>query len=220
MKNSQLVTLLLLMVGLAACTANPIETQANLPTPVESLATPTLAAPVLTPTLEAVTKNPEGSENIVNCDGVAEDGWKVYCNSALGYRFYYPSVASLETDPDRPVDGVTLIGPEVDGERWPWIEVRHPQGLAEYSPTLDVDLQKWLEDHYLLGAPQLADVQIAGTRAVHLRFERSPQSYAFDRYYFARANQLYMILISHTSDREDWDLYNQILESFSFEIDS
>lgn len=45
---------------------------------------------------------------------------------------------------------------------------------------------------------------------------RSPQSYAYDRYYFARAGQLYMIVIGHFGDREDWALYNHFLGSFQF----
>jgi hypothetical protein len=61
------------------------------------------------------------------------------------------------------------------------------------------------------------EVQIAGTTAIHLRHDRSPQSYAFDRYYFARAGQLYMILIGHTGDKEDWTLYDHFLQSFQFD---
>ena len=81
-----------------------------------------------------------------------------------------------------------------------------------------MDLLQWLADHYLLGDEQrMPDAQIAGTTAIHLRFERSPQSYAFDRYYFARAGQLYMIIIGHTGDREDWVLYDHFLESIQFE---
>jgi len=64
---------------------------------------------------------------------------------------------------------------------------------------------------------RMPDVQIAGTTAIHLRHERSPQSYAFDRYYFARAGQLYMITIGHMGDKEDWELYNHFLQSIQFE---
>jgi hypothetical protein len=63
----------------------------------------------------------------------------------------------------------------------------------------------------------MPDVQIAGTTAIHLRHERSPQSYASDRYYFARAGQLYLIGFIHTGDREDWKLYDHFLASIQFE---
>jgi hypothetical protein len=64
---------------------------------------------------------------------------------------------------------------------------------------------------------RLPEVQIAGTTAIHLRHERSPQSYAFDRYYFARAGQLYEVTVVHTGDKEDWELYNHFLQSIQFE---
>jgi hypothetical protein len=38
-----------------------------------------------------------------------------------------------------------------------------------------------------------------------------------DEYYFIRGDQLYNITILHTADKEDWDLYNLFLDSFSFE---
>jgi hypothetical protein len=60
------------------------------------------------------------------------------------------------------------------------------------------------------------DTQIAGMLAIHTRFERSPQSYAYDRYYFAKSGQLYMIVISHSGDKEDWEVYNRFLESIQF----
>jgi hypothetical protein len=80
-----------------------------------------------------------------------------------------------------------------------------------------VDLVQWLTDHFLLGDERLPDVQIAGTTAIHLRHERSPQSYAHDRYYFAKSGQLFMVVIGHVADREDWELYSHFLESIQFE---
>lgn len=112
--------------------------------------------------------------------------------------------------------GISVIGPVVNGEFWPFYSISHPKDREEFRPPEDVDLLTWLTDHYLLGEGLAADVQIAGTTAIHLRHDRSPQSYAFDRYYFARTGQLYMILIGHTGDREDWTLYNHFLESFQF----
>ena len=221
-KPLQLIPFLFVLAGLASCTGKPNQPPTIPPTPHVITAPPTLAAPTPAAAREVATESLDGSENAAACDGIvdngiAEDGWKIYCNSELGYTFHYPVDASHEVDPDHPLDGVSFFGPESNGERWPWIEIRHPQGKAEFTPPADVDLQQWLADHYLLGAPQRVNVPISGIRAIHLRFDRSQQSYAFDRFYFARAGQLYMILIAHTGDREDWDLYNHFLESFTFE---
>jgi hypothetical protein len=66
----------------------------------------------------------------------------------------------------------------------------------------------------------MPDVQIAGTAAIRVRHERSPQSYADDRFFFAHDGQLYQVLIGHTDDREDWDMYNHLLASFQFDAQS
>ncbi len=59
-------------------------------------------------------------------------------------------------------------------------------------------------------------MEIASTTDVHTRFISGGQSYNFDHYYFANKDQLYSIVILHTSGKEDWDLYNHILASFQF----
>ena len=68
-----------------------------------------------------------------------------------------------------------------------------------------------------MGDGRQPDLKIAGELAIHYRHDRSPQSYAYDRYYFAHQGQLYMIVIGHTADKEDWELYDKFLESFQFE---
>ena len=80
-----------------------------------------------------------------------------------------------------------------------------------------MDLEQWLKDNNLVGEKRMADLQIAGTTAIHYRHDRSPQSYADDRYFFAHDGQLYSVVILHTGDKEDWDLYNHFLESIQFE---
>jgi hypothetical protein len=94
--------------------------------------------------------------------------------------------------------------------------ISHPSDMSDWRPPDGVDLLQWLTDHYLLGDVRLPDKQIAGTTAIHFRHERTPQSYADDRYYFARDGQLYMIIIGHSSDIEDWVLNNRFLQSFQF----
>jgi hypothetical protein len=118
------------------------------------------------------------------------------------------------------MNGLTFIksaSPEKDGEPWTAISISHSRDREEYRPPEGVDLLQWLTDHYLLGDKRMPDIQIAETTAIHFRHERSPQSYAFDRYYFARSGQLYMVVISHVGDKEGWELYNHFLQSIQFE---
>ena len=111
---------------------------------------------------------------------------------------------------------ITIVGPLVDGETWPSITISHPSDREEYLPPEGVDLAQWLTDHNLIADVRVEDALVAGIKAIHFRHDRSPQSYAYDRYYFAHAGQLYMIVIGHTGDKEDWELYNHFLESFQF----
>jgi putative hemolysin len=146
----------------------------------------------------------------------ASDGCKIYQNPEFGYRFHYPADAVVVQNDD-PLHGITITGPVVDGESWPAFSISHPHDRSEYRPPENADLLQWLSDHYLLGDQRMADGQISGETAIHLRHDRSPQSPAFERYYFAHRGQLFMILIGHAGDREDWDLYNHFLESFQFD---
>ena len=142
--------------------------------------------------------------------------WQTYHSPTLGYRFTYPADAKMVMN-DNPQQGFSIVSPEKDGESWPMISISHPLDLAAYRPPEGTDLLQWLTDHNMLGANRQPDAQIAGAAAIHLRHDRSPQSYAFDTYYFARAGQLYQIIIGHTGDKEDWNLYNQFLQSIQFE---
>jgi hypothetical protein len=146
---------------------------------------------------------------------LAGDGWKVYRNETLGYSFQYPAEAEMLTADD-PLQSLTVSGPGMGDETW---VISHPRDREEYRPLPGVDLAQWLTDHNLVGETRLADVQIAGTTAIHFRHERSPQSYADDRYYFARRGQLYLVLIGH-GDVEDWVLNNRFLSSLQFKEDA
>jgi putative hemolysin len=140
------------------------------------------------------------------------DGWKTYRNELLGYSFQYPADAELITE-DNPLKSLFISGPGMGNESW---GISHPSDREEYRPPEGVDLFQWLTDHYLVGEKRMPDTQIAGTLAIHFRHERSPQSPAADRYYFARAGQLYMVLIGH-GEIEDWDLNNRFLQSIQFD---
>lgn len=161
--------------------------------------------------------SPEGIESPpIITSAVASDGWNIYRNDELGYSFHYPANTAVTMNAD-PHNSLTISGLLVENENWPQITISHPTDRAEYHPPAGADLLQWLTDHFLLGEERMPDVQIAGSAAVHLRHERSPQSYAFDRYYFARSGQLYMIVIGHVGEKEDWDVYDQFLQNFQFE---
>lgn len=153
----------------------------------------------------------------------ASDGWKIYRNEKLGYSFHYPADSNIVID-GGPLNGVSIIGPAIDGDNWPLMGFGHPSNREEFRPPEGVDLEKWLIDHdmWTPNYPNIsdfreADVQIAGVSAIHIRHRRSGQSYASDKYYFARDGQLYQVGFLHIGDKEDWDLYNHFLESIEFE---
>jgi putative hemolysin len=142
-----------------------------------------------------------------------EDGWITYRNDAQGYSFQYPAGAEVGID-DNPLNSLSISGPGLGDEFW---GISHPSGREEYRPPEDADLLQWLTDHYLVGEQRMPDEQIAGTTAIHYRHDRSPQSPADDRYYFARDGQLYVVMIGHGSETEDWELNNRFLQSIHFE---
>jgi putative hemolysin len=153
--------------------------------------------------METPTGSPEYDRN----------GWKIYKNDMLGYSFYYPAEAQVITN-DEPLKSLYISGPGMGSETW---GIAHPTDRDEYRPPEGADLLKWLTDHYLLGEVQMPDEQIAGTTAIHFRHDRSLQSYANDKYFFARDGQLYQVTIGHSNDNEDWELNNRFLQSLQFE---
>lgn len=155
---------------------------------------------------------------------LAPDGCLLYRDPATGLSFHYPADATLGQASDS-AGSLTVTGPLVGQDNWPMFLVSYPADRAEFRPPEGVDLAAWLTEHALLpagtqGAPaevRQPDIQIAGATAIHTRFERSPQSFAYDKYFFAHAGQLYQIVIGHTGDREDWTVYDHFLQSFYFD---
>jgi putative hemolysin len=140
------------------------------------------------------------------------NGWRIYMNDALGYSFHYPPEAQVTTN-DEPLKSLYITGLGMGGESW---GIAHPGDRDEFQPPENVDLMQWLTDHYLVGEVRLPDEQIAGTTAIHFRHERSPQSYADDKYFFANNGQLYLVTIGHSNQVEDWELNNRFLRSIQF----
>jgi putative hemolysin len=166
---------------------------------------------------------PTASPVVTATAAAGEETWQHYTNEMPAYTFLYPPLAVIEPDND-PRQAVTITGPLVENEHWPMFFIGHAPDRAEFRPPQDVDLQQWLIAQGLLApeseTPPGEDPQvqrrIGGVPAVHTRLERGQQSYASDQYFFAHDGQLYSIVILHTGDREDWDLYNQFLDSFQF----
>jgi putative hemolysin len=156
---------------------------------------------------------PKSTDTPTDDQGFDDLGWKIYQNASLGYSFHYPAEAQI-TENDNPLGGFSISGSGMGSETW---NIAHPTDREDYHPPEDVDLAQWLSDHYLTGENRQPDIQIAGTPAIHFRHEASPQSFAFDQYYFARAGQLYQITIGHSGETEDVELNNRFLESFQFD---
>jgi len=147
---------------------------------------------------------------------LAEDGCRLYQNAQLGYSVHFPADA-IVTSADDPQSTLTIRGPKIDDEYWPMIFINHPLDRADFKPPLDVVLEDWLIENNLLVEERLADGEIAGELSIHTRHARSGQSYASDSFWFAHEGQLYNIVILHAGDKEDWKLYEHILQSFSFD---
>jgi hypothetical protein len=197
--GTRILMLFLVLSLFASCRAP----QADLPTPEPATPDP---------------NGPHGETEPIPTDSseFASDAWRVYRDEKLGYSFHYPADAQVTTEVGQP--GVVYItGPLIADENWPQMTISHPNDREDYRPPEDVDLEAWLINHNLLGDERRPDVQIAGTTAIHVRHDRSPQSYAWDRYFFAKSGQLYTILIGHAGDKEDWLIYDHFLRSFHFE---
>ncbi|MDO9085036.1 MAG: DUF333 domain-containing protein [Anaerolineaceae bacterium] len=156
------------------------------------------------------------AENPVTAVELADDGCTIYRDKDLKYSFHYPSDAIISEN-DEPTRSFTIQGPVFEENYWPVIMIAHPQDREEYRPPEGSDLEEWLADHNLIDAETYDVIEIAGTTAVHTRFVSGGQSYNYDHYYFAHKDQLYSIVILHTSGKEDWELYNHILDSFEFD---
>ena len=144
---------------------------------------------------------------------LSADGWIIFRDAATGLVFDYPPDTRLEQFSGNPA---SLIITGADG--WPSFAINLPTGRQDWSNIPPgTDLAQWLTENNLLADPRAADAQIAGGPAIHTRFERSPQAFAADRYFFTHNGQLFNIVIGHANDWEDWGAYERFLGSFKFE---
>jgi len=143
---------------------------------------------------------------------VFEDlNWKKYSNKLLGYSIDYPTIVNIMGDDlDQHVE---FTGPLSNNEWWPRISISHYSNDF-YRPGDDISVEEWVKPfpEYKIGD----DISIAGLDTVHYVQAKTPQAWAADYFYFIKDNQLYNITIIHSNDKQDWKLYDRILESFSF----
>jgi len=147
---------------------------------------------------------------------LAEDGWLVYRNEIVGFSFHLPPDAIVTSVGD-PNKTLTIQGPMVDDEYWPMIFINYPSDRPEFSMPEATELDSWLESNNIMMGERLEDTTISSEKAVHLRQETSAQSFASDHFFFAKDGRVFNIVILHTGEKEDWELYNHFLENF--EID-
>jgi len=140
--------------------------------------------------------------------------WGLYVNEELGYEVKYPPGVTPSWDGEE--NAVTFEGALVDDEHWPVFFVGHG-AAAFYRPPEGVTVREWVESNSGQPESSFSEVtQIAGLDAYHLVLDHTRQSYASDQYYFIKEGQMFSIVILHTGNKQDWRLYEQFLQSFTF----
>ena len=137
--------------------------------------------------------------------------WAVYQNEEFDYSVTYPDIANVAGDDLS--QKVEFIGPLKDSEWWPRLSVSH-YNSEFYHPPKGTDVKEWVKmfPGYTLGEERT----ISGLPALHFVQLKGQANYAADYYYFIKDAQLYQITLLHSSDHEDWPLYNKFLDSFKF----
>jgi len=144
------------------------------------------------------------------------EGWVAFLDADLGLRFEYPETADvIVTGEANSV--LNIRGPMTGYDYWPMIFVNLPIGSAATPVPPGADLGQWLVDNNLLWWERMPDVQIAGITAVHMHIPPREEAYESDVYYFVHDGFLYSIILLHTNNMQDWDLYNHFLESIRFD---
>jgi len=166
-----------------------------------------------------------GTSDGTALDSVEYDyaGWQSYANEALGYSLMYPGNAEV-ISPD-PILRVDFVGPLVDDKPWPMFTVEHyddnlPEG-ADFRQSLIDGYRASLEANDLTDEGMIEEVTIGGVPAIRLSFRFLESSEADDRddYHFRRGDEMFRVSITHVGGLKDWVLYDQFLQSISFEPD-
>jgi len=138
--------------------------------------------------------------------------WNVYTNEKFGYTVKYPCGTAMTGN--QLDEAVQFSGPLVGNEYWTILTVRHYDSDF-YRPPAGTDVYEWVTN-FVLSYDEISETEIAGLPAVRLATEATPQSDAYDEYYFIQGEHLFSIMILHTGGPEDAALYDLFLESFTF----
>jgi hypothetical protein len=112
-------------------------------------------------------------------------------------------------------EAVEFVGPIVDTDHWPWLWVQHFDSEF-YRPPAGTDVRQWIADSNILYKSLAQNMTVGGLPAVHFHLEQSQQAYAMDEYYVINGDQLYKITVLHSAGLQDWELYDQFLQSITF----
>ncbi len=139
--------------------------------------------------------------------------WQTYTNEVFGYSVQVPGDIMILEAPDNSF--VNFDGPLVDNERWPMLSISH-YASDFYRPGKGIEVREWILDSEIVYDEIGLESELAGWPVIHLSVESSPQANGSDEYYLIKDRQLFRIALLHAAGKEDWTLYNQFLESFTF----
>jgi hypothetical protein len=142
--------------------------------------------------------------------GYSYEGWQTYTSDKFGYSVKYPGGAAvIGADLD---ETVQFVG----AGHWPILTVEHIDSDFFHPPTATY-VGPWILDLHTDYDAIGRVMTIAGLPALHLVYESGPGWEASDEFFFIRDEQLFRILILHSDGRQDWNLYYQFLQSFTFD---
>jgi hypothetical protein len=142
--------------------------------------------------------------------GYSYEGWQTYTSDKFGYSVKYPGDAAvMGADLD---ETVQFVG----AGHWPILTVEHIDSDFFHPPTATY-VGPWILDLHTDYDAIGRVMTIAGLPALHLVYESGPGWEASDEFFFIRDEQLFRILILHSDGRQDWNLYYQFLQSFTFD---
>lgn len=164
--------------------------------------------PVSSPSLSS----PSPAKTSTTAPSQASDDWLTYTNKTFNYSFKYPSDCKINE-----TSFISVNGPKTAND-WPHFEIYHFDSEF-YHPPAGTDVYEWITQKSKVTYDETdpsKDIKIAGLPAIHLKNHKSLQAEASDYYFFIKGEQLFGIQIIQVSDKEDWDLYNKFLASFTF----
>lgn len=181
---------------------------------------------------------------LVGCANTADEpteDWLTYKNETHGYFFSYPADCTFGAMPgyckenppeERPDECLCILnGENPDDVRFDKFtgEVANLSGAAlsvshydtpVYNPPPGTDLIVWLEENWIgmfESIPDKLNTEIGGIPAVEIYTPQSPMAFSSTTIFFILDGKLFMIHMNDVDNEDNQEVYDQILESFSFE---